>query len=302
MRHEINKTLTKTYQTFSDFVELSTKLSSSQFNKGWDEADNKGSASFFGDTNSFDEMVKRCYDGYNAKGISTSRTEIGNLIMTEVPTDALKHSGEALDIPTYLSGDMKCFWAEDSHQSSPKRIHITFGANCIASVDSTQFYNHGGAVAVICDALDNIGAQTKITCTFTNTSVLGGEALQVIEVKDYNESIDVARIGVTTHPSFFRRIGFRYFERLGNYLGKGKEWLDSSTSYGASQTGKNRNKVVSDNEFSDWLRIDEDEIVVDLPAADNSVFEDTDSTAKWVTEAIEKINNNTSLKHIKIYE
>lgn len=300
MRHEINKTLTKTYQTFSDFVELSTQLSPSTFDKGWNESNTNGSEDFFGDTNSFNDMVKRCYDGYNAKGISASRTEIGNLITTEVPTDSLKHSGEALDIPTYLSGDMKCFWAEDSHHASPKRIHITFGANCVASVNSTQFYNHGGAVAVICDALDNIGANTKITCTFTNISVLSGEALQVIEVKDYHESIDVARIGVTTHPSFFRRIGFRYFERLGNYLGKGKDWVESSTSYGCSKTGKNRIAVVGNEEFSNWLRIDEDEIVVDLPAADNSVFEDTESTAKWVTDAIEKINN-ANQNFIKIY-
>lgn len=301
MRYDINGDLLKTYQTFSNFVEMATQLSS-KASLGDGMSDQKSSIddldSFFGDATSFDDMVKRCYDGYNAKSIASKRVEIGNLIAVETRRDSLAYVGEALDVPTYLSGEMRCFWAEDSDYSSPKRIHITYSANCVGSVSATQFYNHGGAVAVICDALDNLGAQTKITCTFTNVSVFKNKALQVIEVKDYNESIDIPRIGATTHPSFFRRIGFRYFERLAGHLGKDE--LIGGECYGCSKTGSRRGEVVSDDEFSDWLRIDEDEIVIDLPAADNSVFDDTNRTAKWVTEALEKINNSQT-KHIRVY-
>lgn len=292
MIHELNKTLLKTYQTFSDFVELCTQLPKD----GFLISDTRETDSFFGDAGSFDEMIERCYDGYNARGIAESRKEISNLVSVESSKDTLKHMGDALDVPTYLSGDMRCFWAEDGEHSAPKRIHITYSANCLGGVGSENFYNHGGAIAVICDALDSIGAQTKITCTFVNDRVLSGSAVQVIEVKDYNESIDIPRIGVTTHPSFFRRIGFRYFESLGEHLGK--SW---GTGVGSSLTGQRRKEIISEDEFADWLRIDEDEIVVDLPAANLGVFNDTESTAKWVSDAIDYINNKQS-KHIQLWK
>lgn len=301
MRYEFNKTLTKCYYTFEEFVSMSETMekdSSKEGELGWGSSDREGSSSFYGDANSHAEMVQRCYDGYNAKGVTDKRVEINNLIDYNRPTDTLCYVGDDLDIPTYLSGEMRCWWADDGDSAKPpKRVHLTYSANCIANVNADSFYNHGGAVCAIADALDAMGCQVKVTCTFTNTDVFTGEGLQAIEIKDYCEIIDVPRIGATTHPSFFRRIGFRHFERWGKHIGK-----VFSGSYGCSRTGSSRHYVVGDDEFADWLRIDPDEIVIDLPAADVSVFKDTNDTAEWVLKAVETIERDCeTIKHIKIW-
>ena len=284
--------LLKIRATFSEFVKTAQALPS----EGGEDGSCGGSVpSFYGDADSFEDMVKRCYDGYSAKAISEKRYEIGAMLDYHSESAELKHCGDELDVPTYLSGDMRCWWADADNVNTPKRIHIVYGANCVADVNAESFINHGGAVASICDALDSMGALTKITCTFTNTAVFNGRGLQAIEIKDYSESIDIPRIGATTHPSFFRRIGFKYFEQFCNSIG-----VNSEYTYGRSKTGKERGEAVSDKEFADWLRISDDEIVVDLAAADLRVFNDTKTTAEWVAYAISKIEGSND-RHIKIF-
>ena len=297
MIHEVNGCLLKTRQSFSDFVNMACELSSESGVYGSCGAPD---SSFYGDADTFEQMVERCYDGYAAKTISDKRHEIGGMLDYQSMTPELSHTGDELDIPTYLSGDMRCWWRDSDNASTPKRVHITYSANCIASFGSSSFANHGGAIAVICDTLDAMGIHTKISCTFSNLKVMIGKALQVIEVKEYGESIDIPRIGVTTHPSFFRRIGFRYFEQLCSHLGLYGEY---EGCYGKSQTGSNRaSEVIPDDEFAEWLRIADDEIVIDLPAANLSVFKDTNTTAEWVEKAIKIIESSNGERHIKIFK
>jgi hypothetical protein len=116
--------------------------------------------------------------------------------------------------------------------------------------------------------------------------------LSAITIKDYDESVDIPRIGATTHPSFFRRIGFAWFEGFGASIGK-PEW----SGYGCSETGASRPAVISDEEFAEWLRVEKDEIVIDLPAADLSCFKSESSTATWLANAIDKIKEAIATKN-----
>jgi hypothetical protein len=297
MRYEITEEkLTKVYTTFDEFVEMS-KVWAIDEGLGSSSVRHERNRDFFGDAPDFPTMHRRCYDGYGSAKISKSRVELSGMIDIDMPTDELRYEGDELDVPTYLSGEMRCFWGEAYEAKPPKRIHMTYASNCVAGVDDKSFANHGGAVCVIADALMSLRAQVKVTCTFTNTNVFTDKGLQAILIKDYDESVDVSRIGVTTHPSWFRRIGFRWLESFMYSIGK------EGRGYGCSMTGSRRNEVVSDEEFADWLRIDADEIVIDLPAANLGIFTSADRTAEWVKGAVERIMSEGEVsKYIKIWQ
>lgn len=279
--HDAKQRLVKTASTFHEYVQLANEF------KDPDASSckvRKSSTDFYGDALTFEEMYERCYDGYNAKAIGEQRRKIADLFQYERATDELRVCGEALDVPTYLSGEPKCFW-QSSTEERKARVHIAYASNCTGGHGAQAFLNHGGAIAVLCDIIAD-QADTKITCYVSNTHVFAGKGLSAITIKDYNESVDIPRIGATTHPSFFRRIGFAWLEGFGESVGK-PEW----EGYGCSMTGRDRKAVISDEEFAEWLRVEKDEIVIDLPAADLPCFTDEHRTAVWLSEAVEKIKS-----------
>lgn len=291
MRYETGK-LTKIHTTFEEFVQTAIKIGNKSA-----ASHEEGSSDFYGDAGSFSEMVKRCYDGYNAREISNQRDFIAGMIDYERPTDELRHAGESLDVPTYLSGDMKCWWSGDGTGQGRPKIHITFSCNTSWGY-SVEYLNHGGCIAVLCDALSD-WADTKITTTIINSRVFESKGLQSIELKDYNEDVDVPRIGAVTHMSFFRRIGFAWFEGFKKISGK-----KYTNTYGGSETGRNRVSVVGDEEFCDWIRVSPDECVVDLPAANSSeLFGTPEDAAKWLSNTMETIRRefDNGSRHIKLF-
>lgn len=295
MRYEINGKLCKIATTFHEYVQLANEFKADDYGSMYRT---KGNCEFYGDANTFEQMYDRCYDGYNAKAIGEQRRKIAELFQSERPTDEMRVSGEALDVPTYLSGDPKCFW-ESTTEQRKARVHIAYSTNCVAGVNAESFLNHGGAMAVLCDLIAD-EADTKISLYVSNTHVYGGKGLNTVTIKEYDEAVDIPRIGATTHPSFFRRIGFAWFEGFGPSIGKPQSWVGT----GCSQTGKDRARyVVSDEEFSEWLRIDNDEIVVDLPAADLPVFRTEERTADWLASAVDTLLEGikSGNKHITLF-
>ena len=298
MRYETG-TLTKIATTFEEFVQTAIKIGDEN-ETSHDKVTKRSSSQrseFFGDAHTFDEMVKRCYDGYNAKSIANQRDVIAGLIDYERPRDELRFTGDALDVPTYLSGDMRCFWSDDGTGQGRPKMHITFSCNTTAGYD-VEYLNHGGCIAVLCDALSD-WADTKITTTIINTGVFASKGLQAIELKDYSEPIDVPRIGAVTHMSFFRRMGFAWFEGFHKVSG-----VAYDNTYGSSMTGDDRHIVVSDKEFCDWIRVSPDEIVIDLPAAnDSGLFGTPESAAKWLADTMRKIRTefDNGSRHIKLF-
>jgi len=293
MRYKVG-VLTKIHTSFEEFVTHATKIGSKTkaSHRECDESDD-----FYGDAINFATMVCRCYDGYNARAIANQRELIAGMIDYDRPTDELKYTGDALDVPTYLSGDMKCWWSGDGSGQGRPKMHITFSCNTVFGYFN-EYINHGGYMAVLCDALSD-WADIKITTTIINSRVFTGSGLQSIELKDYCEPIDVARIGAVTHPSFFRRIAFAWFEGFSK-ISK----VRYKNAYGGSRTGRDRHTVVDDEEFCDWIRVAPDEIVIDLPAADDTdLFGTPERAADWLVDAMKKIRSeyDNGSRHIKLW-
>lgn len=292
MRYEQNGKLTKIGGTFHEFVRKTEEMHKVM---PWRQ---DYSRFFHGDAKSFEDMVERCFDGYNAKAIGEKRRKISEMFQNERPMDEMRVSGEALDVPTYLSGDPKCFW-EGGSEVRKARVHLCYGANALSNVDARQFINHGGAVATLCDLISD-QADTRITAYLSAIDVFDGKACLSILVKDYGESVDIPRIGATTHPSFYRRLGFAWFKAYGKSIGKNWDFDGSSKS----RTGKDRYEAIGNEEFAEWVRIDKDEIVVELPASNLSAFESEDKTAAWVERSIAKITEGlrNGQKHFTLWD
>ena len=111
--------------------------------------------------------------------------------------------------------------------------------------------------------------------------------MNLFSLKDYSEPLDIPRLGAVTHPSFFRRIGFAWLEGLGGYLKEGSYM----SSCGGSRTGKHRHSVCTDEQLLNFLELDKEEIVIELPAGDLGCFQKEEATAEFTAQTIEKIVN-----------
>ena len=287
MRYEINGDLTKVQTTFFEFVEMSNNTSrKDEWGSGCiiDKAD-----SFYGNMKSYGQMYDACYSGLNVKKMSKVRASLNSLLNHEVETPRKAVVGETLNVGAFCAGHPYHFYKDADEYGKP-RVHIAYSTNAVAGVTSSQFIRHGAA---LCSLVDQIADQVdvKISLYITNTSVFTGKGCQIVTIKDYDEVIDVPRVAATAHPSFFRRIGFAWFENA-------KELIDESCSqgWGGPQTGSQRKYVINDEEFSEWLGVANDEMLIDFPAPDEDHFKDDKSTAYWLERAATKIENDIADK------
>lgn len=279
MRKEIIKginPITKTASTFFEFVEMAK---GSPIDGSGSSSASRSSDSFYGDATSFEDMYAKCYSGYHAKEVSARRVEMNSGLKTKEVEPIRTFIGESLDLGAYASGNPLCFEQEQTDSVKP-RFHMLFSTNAVCGVDADSFLNHGAAMCSLADQV-SADADVKISLYITNINVLNGKGCQMVLLKDYEETIDVPRIGAVGHPSFFRRIGFRWFENADTLIDPSCE-----SGYGCSQTGRDRKEVISDADFYAWARVDADEFAIDCAAPDISAFESVESATEWVNESV----------------
>lgn len=282
MRYEIvdgvdSRELTKTQTTFFEFVEGANAKGNVH-----KESNGKGSKSFFGNKSSFNAMYKACYSGLNVESMNETRANLNMLLNHEVEQPRKAVVGETLNVGAFCSGNPYHFYKDADEYGKP-RVHIAYATNAVAGVTAERFINHG---AVICSLVDQIADQVdvKVSLYITNVGVLTGAGCQVVTIKDYDEAIDVARVGATAHPSFFRRIGFSWFENA-------KKLIDPRCreGYGGSCTGKSRKRVISDEDFAQWIGQANDELLIDFPAPDESWTHGEGTSAEFLEDSIKHI-------------
>lgn len=277
MRYEQEGDLTLTECGFDEFVQLAKAMGKESIHS------EQKQEKFYGDAKNFQEMVDRCYDGYNAKEIIRARDYIVDTLTAPRKGYILAEEGDDLDMASFIAGEEKCYWRRVNTDKMPK-VHLLFASNCTAGHSANAFINHGGMVAGICEFLAD-SCDLKVSGYFANTSVYKSRGMNIFGLKDYCEPLDIPRLGAVTHPSFFRRIGFAWLEGLGDYLKK----KSFSSSYGCSQTGGDRHRVCSDEDLLRFVGVDKEEIVIELPAGDLPCFRNEESTAEFTKETITKI-------------
>ena len=295
MRYEIiegKRQLTKVQTTFFEFVEGSNREGNVHLS-----SDSSGSTSFYGNIKSYEAMYDACYSGLNVKKMMKATADLSSLVNHEVETPRKAIVGEAFNAAAYAAGHPYHYY-KDSDEYGKPRVHLTYSTNAVAGVRSPQFIRHGAALCAIANEIAE-QVDVKISLYITNVGVLGGNGCQVITIKDYDEVIDIARVAATAHPSFFHRIGFSWFENASRLIDK-----RCRSGYGGSQTGIDRHRVISDEDFKDWVGAANDEMLVDFPAPDEDQFEDDDVTAYWIKTAMDKISESIEkdVKHCKLFQ
>jgi hypothetical protein len=279
MRYEIKNKLTKVHTTFSEFVEMSNRE-----DLVYESSDARTSArdSFYGNIKSYQEMYDACYNGMGVKKMLKARADLNDLVNHEIEEPRKAIVGETLNVGAYCSGNPYHFYKDADEYGKP-RVHLVYSTNAICGVTATQFTRHG---ASICALVDQLGEQVdvKISLYITNKWVFSGKGCQIVTIKDYDDVIDVPRVSATAHPSFFRRIGFAWFENADKLIKKGLE-----TGTGGSYTGSDRHYVISDDDFMDWVGIEKGEMMIDFPAPDEFQFKNDDDTAYWLKQSTKKI-------------
>lgn len=295
MRYEIiesgKRKLCKTQCTFFEFVEGANREGNVH-----ETSDAKRDGSFFGNVGSFQEMYDSCYSGMNVKKMSKVRADLNNLVNHEVESPRKAVVGETLNVSAFCEGSPYHYFKDADEYGKP-RVHLTYSTNAVAGVKSAEFIRHG---ASICALVDQLAEQVdiKLSLYITNTGVLGGNGCQIVTIKDYDEAIDIARVAATAHPSFFRRIGFSWFENA-------KRLIDPrcSTGCGGSMTGSLRSIVISDEDFQEWIGMGMDEMLIDFPAPDEDQFRCDTHTAAWLNDVVSKIETSVDKGHsiCKVY-
>lgn len=247
---------------------------------------------FYGDAPDWPTMVRRAYDGYNAKAIAGARDLILNAMTAPKAQPSLAYSGDEFSVQAYIQGSRRCFWR---YEDEPRRplVHLIYRGNTNAGTSSKSYINHGGAIAAIASALDAV-ADMRVTATYTTRGVFNGGAIMCVGVKDPSEAMDVARLGVTTHPSFHRRVSFTWYGALFPSLGmRHRSEIGSAVS---------RRDLITDDDFFAFINSSGEDLVVDLPAADDIAFRSDASTTQWVADQIAKIQAciNSGQKHYKV--
>ena len=264
-----NRVLKRFRASFNEYVEHSKE------NHKYDGSSNKdGSSRFYGDTTCFDEMYQRCFDGYNAHKVADRKADLAKEFYSESIESELGVVGDDLDIARWVEGRPDCWWSDEPTPCKPL-VHIIADTCANCDVGGGNFVNHGGALALLCELVEEV-ADVRIS-TFNGAERMNSECdfADSMELKGYDEPLDIPRIGAVTHPSFFRRISFGIFEAFDAEAGYGyrKEW----------------SKLMSEEDFYEWMGIEKGTNVVMFDSPSHHAFGDVGSTRKYVERMFDDI-------------
>jgi hypothetical protein len=97
-------------------------------------------------------------------------------------------------------------------------VRLAFQNNAASSYTGQELLNYGAAIVSICDALENAGYRTEVSC-FTYTVATWATpkyaAFASVVVKHAQEHFDIDRMAFTlANPSMLRRVWFSYYEQF----------------------------------------------------------------------------------------
>lgn len=202
----------------------------------------------------------------------------------------MAEEGYAFDVPSILSGEDEV-WFQRKNVGNAPSIHIVFEGGANAGVDAMNFYIQSAVVNKLAEILSE-EAHIRVSATYSaeqQGAVNKGDKrtyvdnITYVSMKDYDEPIDLRRLGAVSHPSFFRRLMFSVFEN-GNTEFFGKDYGVSS-GYGSQSTTKELG-------MTDELENDlfESDIVVHIPSPSYSHFDNVENAIRFCKSKLEEVN------------
>lgn len=130
-------------------------------------------------------------------------------------------TGDFIDVGRVLSGEPECcgVTVNDGETVQSRAVSIRLNACVSAAVSTDTIIARGVAVLVAVDLLESLGTRCEVIVSqSTKTGSLHLDANVV--VKRASDPVDPDRLAfAVAHPSFFRRLGFRFMELYGHNPG-----------------------------------------------------------------------------------
>lgn len=263
--------------------EMGSADSNSKFNRRF-----HGDKEFGLDFDSAKRLMTRGYQPEEMKGaFSEFDTQF------EATEDVIKMSEEGydFDIPSLLSGDDEV-WFDNVKKGDAPSIHIVYEGCANAGVDAMSFYIQSAVVNKLAEILSE-EAHIKVSATYSN-SCLGkwmsgkdkGKDITMamyVTMKDYDEAIDLRRLGGASHPSFFRRLMFNVWEnRDGRMFGE-----KTGLYYGYGRASNTKECGVTDELENELF---ESDIVLHLPAPSSKDYNNVEYAVELCKRKLAEVN------------
>lgn len=171
----------------------------------------------FTSTDSFKESVELASYGWkDSNAIKDIAYNLQNLIPVSQFKDTFLYdvAGDEPEITRYLANEpenMLVFTQEEDLDH--KQIHLLVNCGYSGGIPHDVIYNRGAVVVTLISKLEDLGYRVKLDICEITKSSKGNIVKVLIQMKDYNEQIDIDRIAFCLcHPSFLRRILFSLYE------------------------------------------------------------------------------------------
>ena len=239
----------------------------------------------------FESAKRLMIRGYQPKEMKGTFNEFDTQF--EATEDVIKMSEEGydFDIPSLLSGDDEVWFDRQKRGDAPS-IHIVYEGCSNSSTKAMNFYIQSAVVNKLAEILSE-EAHIKVSATYSNSSLgkwLDGKnkgkeitMAMYVTMKDYDEAIDLRRLGGASHPSFFRRVMFNVWENREGRMFGNKTGL--SYGYGCASTTKECG--VTDELEAELF---ESDIVLHLPAPGSQCYNDVESAVRLCKEKLAEVN------------
>jgi len=298
-RKSKNKT---THVWASDFGELlemmegeaPTEALRSNGEMGSADSNSEFSKRFHGDKKfgeDFDSAKRLMTRGYQPDAMKGAFSDFDTQFEATEEVIKMSEEGYDFDIPSLLSGDDEV-WFDTAKKGDAPSIHIVYEGCANANVDAMNFYIQSAVVNKLAEILSE-EAHIKVSATYSN-SRLGkwmsgadkGKEISMamyITMKDYDEAIDLRRLGGASHPSFFRRLMFNVWEnRDGRMFGE-----KSGIHYGYGRASTTKEIGVTDELENELF---ESDIVLHLPAPSDSQYYSVEDAVRLCKAKLAEVN------------
>tara|TARA_R110000850_G_scaffold100331_5_gene207598 strand:+ start:743 stop:1660 length:918 start_codon:yes stop_codon:yes gene_type:complete len=125
--------------------------------------------------------------------------------------------GNYFDVDLVLQGEPESFYKSKDEQVPDKFLHLDINAGYSSSVNAETVKNNIVNIIVAISLLESIGHRISIDCWWTSTNERSNKPTIFLKykLKSKLQALNIQSLVSVMHPSFFRRIMFRFYELFG---------------------------------------------------------------------------------------
>lgn len=249
--------ISERYDSIDSFLRTTEARTENSVFAGRRTCSSKNDDSSFSMTKSFDEAM-----GLLRNGWEEPLAEIKAGVDRNFKSNAVRNKnrpqtgvvGYAPCVPNAIMGLPNSMIMTEKTPTKVKAVTILFSVSVTAGYGANQILKSGINVLNIVNNLELAGYRVKLDIEFFSSRESGDLCSVRVNVKDWRQPLDLKKLAFpVSHPSMFRRLGFRWLETVpaltntGYYMGYGSSHFKEN--YENALKIYKDNKLLTDNEY-----------------------------------------------------